>query len=170
MRKMLIVYYSWSNGNTERIAKELQKAAGGDLLRIDTAVPYSGSYNDVVDQGQREVDEGYEPELKPTGVNIDDYDVIAIGTPTWWYTMAPAVKTFIHENDFTGKTVVPFMTNGGWPGHVIKDMKSACAGAVIACEMQVKFDSNGGDHLETPESKINDWIQNVKALLLQYAS
>ena len=53
MKKLLIVYYSWSNGNTERIAKKLQSVAGGDLLKIDTAVPYSGSYDDVVDQGQR---------------------------------------------------------------------------------------------------------------------
>ena len=58
MKKLLIVYYSWSNGNTERIAKKLQSVAGGELLRIDTAVPYSGSYNDVVDQGQREVERG----------------------------------------------------------------------------------------------------------------
>ena len=165
MRKLLIVYYSWSNGNTERIAKKLQSAAGGDLLRIDTAVPYSGSYNDVVDQGQREVEQGYEPELKPLGADLDSYDVIAVGTPTWWYTMAPAVRTFLHGNDFTGKTVVPFMTNGGWPGHVIRDMKKACPGADIACEMKVKFDSDGGDRLETPEDKIEAWAQSVKALL-----
>lgn len=165
MKKLLIVYYSWSNGNTERIAKKLQSVAGGDLLKIDTAVPYSGSYDDVVDQGQREVNQGYEPELKPLNVNPADYDVIAVGTPTWWYTMAPAVKTFLHKNTFAGKTVVPFMTNGGWPGHVIRDMKNACTGAKIVCEMQVKFDSNGGDHLETPEANIDAWARDVKALL-----
>ena len=130
----------------------MQSVAGGDLVRLDTAVPYTGSYNDVVDQGQREVNAGFEPELKPLSVNVADYDVIAVGTPTWWYTMAPAVKAFLHGQNFAGKTVVPFMTNGGWPGRVIKDM-------------QVKFDSNGGDHLETPESKINAWAQSVKALL-----
>ena len=165
MKKLLIVYYSWSNGNTEQIAKKLQSVAGGDLLKIDTAVPYSGSYDDVVDQGQREVNQGYEPELKPLNVNPADYDVIAVGTPTWWYTMAPAVKTFLHKNTFAGKTVVPFMTNGGWPGHVIRDMKNACTGAKIVCEMQVKFDSNGGDHLETPEANIDAWARDVKALL-----
>ena len=165
MKKLLIVYYTWSNGNTERIAKKLQSAAGGDLLKIDTAVPYSGSYDDVVNQGQDEVERGYEPELKPIDVNISDYDVIAVGTPTWWYTMAPAVKTFLHQNDFTGKTVVPFMTNGGWPGHVIKDMKKACPGAEFACDMQVRFDSNGGDCLETAEKGIEAWAEKVKALL-----
>ena len=79
--------------------------------------------------------------------------------------MAPAVKTFLRGQNFAGKTVVPFMTNDGWPGRVIKDMKAACPGADFACDMQVKFDSNGGDHLETPESKINAWAQSVKALL-----
>ena len=142
MKKLLIVYYTWSNGNTERIAKRLQSIAGGDLLKIDTAVPYAGSYDDVVNQGQDEVERGYEPALKPIDVNISDYDVVAVGTPTWWYTMAPAVKTFLHQNDLTGKIVVPFMTNGGWPGHVIKDIKKACPGAEFACEMQVRFDSN----------------------------
>lgn len=165
MKKLLIVYYSWSNGNTERIAKKLQSIAGGDLLKIHTAVPYSGSYDDVVDQSQREVNQGYEPELKPLNVNPADYDVIAVGTPTWWYTMAPAVKTFLHKNTFAGKTVVPFMTNGGWPGHIIRDMKNACTGAKIVCEMQVKFDSNGGDHLETPAANIDAWARDVKALL-----
>ena len=168
MKKLLIVYYSWSNGNTERIAKELQSVAGGDLLKIDTAVPYSGSYDEVVDQGRREVNRGYEPALKSLTVNPSDYDVIAVGTPTWWHTMAPAVKTFFHGQDLTGKTVVSFMTNGGWPGHVIKDMKKACPGAVTACEMQVQFDSNGGDHLETPESEIHAWAQSVKTLLLMF--
>ena len=165
MKKLLIVYYSWSNGNTERVAKKLQSIAGGDLLKIDTAVPYSGSYNEVVDQGQREVNRGYEPQLKPISANIADYDVIAVGTPTWWYTMAPAVKTFLHKNSFAGKTVVPFMTNGGWPGHVIKDMKNACTGADVVYDMQVKFDSNGGDRLETPEAEIEAWAQSVRALL-----
>lgn len=165
MKKLLTVYYTWSNGNTERIAKKLQDAAGGDLLKIDTAMPYSGSYDDVVHQGQDEVERGYEPELKPIDVNISNYDVIAVGTPTWWYTMAPAVLTFLHGHDFTGKTVVPFMTNGGWPGYVIKDMKKACPGAEFACDIQVRFDSNGGDHMETAEEEIDAWAQKVKALL-----
>ena len=55
MKNLLIVYYSWSNGNTERIAKKLKEATDADIVRIDTVVPYAGSYNDVVDQGQREV-------------------------------------------------------------------------------------------------------------------
>ena len=162
MKRVLTVYYSWSNGNTERIAKLLQKEIGGDIVRIDTITPYEGSYDDVVNQGQEEVQRGYEPEIKPLGVNISDYDVIAVGTPTWWYTMAPAVRTFLHTESFADKTVIPFMTNAGWPGNVIKDMKTACKGANIKCEMEIQFDSTGGSKLETPMVDITNWIQNVK--------
>lgn len=162
MKKMLVVYYSWSNGNTKQIAEQLAKATGAELAEIDTVQPYTGSYDEVVDQGQREVNAGYKPEIKPLTVNIQDYDVIAVGTPTWWYTMAPAVLTFLSAQDFTGKTVIPFMTNGGWSGHVIKDMKANCKGAEFAHEMEIQFDSTGGAHLETPEKKIDAWIEAVK--------
>lgn len=164
MSRMLVVYYSWSNGNTKRIAEQLANRTGADIARIETMQPYTGSYDEVVDQGQREVNEGYRPPIQPLGVNVADYDVIAVGTPTWWYTMAPAVLTFLEGKDFTGKTVIPFMTNGGWPGHVLRDMKKACGGAQFACEMEVKFDSQGGDHLETPQAELDAWMERVKKI------
>lgn len=164
-KKMLIVFYSWSNGNTERVARMLQKATGADILKIETVVPYTGSYNDVVQQGQEEVQRGYEPEIQPLDVDIRNYDVIAVGTPTWWYTMAPAVLTFLRRQDWNGKIVVPFQTHGGWPGHVLEDITAACRGAEVTCDMQVKFDSSGGDLLETPEAEVEAWALKVKALL-----
>lgn len=169
MKKMAVIYYSWSNGNTKRIAERLSKGTGADLIRIDTANPYEGSYEDVVAQGKREVNEGYKPQIKPVDVDLSQYDVIAVGTPTWWYTMAPAVHTFLDQTDFTGKTVIPFMTNGGWPGHVIKDMKKVCKGASSACEMEIKFDSSGGNHLETPEKDIDAWVGQVRKEVNQNA-
>lgn len=162
MGKMLVVYYSWSNGNTKRIAAQLAKATDADIVRLETVKPYTGSYDEVVAQGQDEVNRKFQPPIKSIGVKIKDYDVIAIGTPTWWYTMAPAVLTFLKGQDFTGKTVIPFMTNGGWPGHVIKDMEKACKGANFAHAMEIQFDSNGGDRLETPEHEIEAWIEKIK--------
>ena len=161
MKKMLVVYYSWSNGNTKKIAEQLANKTGADIARIETAEPYRGSHEEVVKQGKREVEAGFTPQINPLSVNLADYDVLAIGTPTWWYTMAPAVLTFLTVNDFTGKTVIPFMTNGGWPGHVIKDMKDKCKGAAFAHEMQIQFDSMGKDHLETSEDVITEWIGKI---------
>lgn len=161
---MLIVYYSLSNGNTKRIAELMQKATGADIARIETVKPYTGSYNDIVEQGQREVNQGYQPEIVPLAYDPADYDIIAVGTPTWWYTMAPAVLTFLASHDWKGKTVIPFMTDGGWPGHVIKDIKNACAGASFAHEMEIRFDSSGGAEMVTPEEEVAAWIESLKSL------
>lgn len=163
-KKMLIVYYSVSNGNTKRIAEQMQKMTGADIVRIDTAKPYTGSYDAIVEQGQREVNRGYQPEIKPLNVNMADYDVIAVGTPTWWYTMAPAVLTFLKSCDWKEKTVIPFQTHGGWPGHTIEDMENACNGATFAFEKAIQFDSTGGAELVTAEAEIEAWINQVKAL------
>ena len=161
MSRMLVVYYSWSNGNTKRIAEQLAKEKHADLARIETVIPYPKDYNTTVDQGQREVEQGVEPQIRPLEKNVADYDVIAVGTPTWWYTMAPAVRTFLKENDFSGKTVIPFMTNGGWPGHVIRDMESLCKGAKIEHPFEAQFDSEGGDRMVNRAEEVNAWIESV---------
>lgn len=163
--KTLVVYYSWSNGNTQNIAEQLARAIGVDLARIETVKPYSGSYDDVVAQGQAEVNRGYMPPIRDLGVDLDDYDVVVVGTPTWWYTMAPAVLTFLHGHDWRGKTVVPFMTCGGWAGHVINDIEQACAGATIVEPMEVTFDSNGGDTMVTTQDEVDAWIDAVREAL-----
>ena len=76
--------------------------------------------------------------------------------------VAPAVLTFLSDHDWSGKKVIPFMTNGGWPGHVIEDMIKECKGAEIVKPMDIKFDSQGGPVLKTSEDKINAWIAEIK--------
>ena len=90
-KKMLVAYYSWSHDNTERIARELARACGADLERIETAEPYLDDYDATVDQGKREVEARFEPKLEPLGHDPADYRIVALGTPTWWFTMAPAL-------------------------------------------------------------------------------
>lgn len=161
MKRMLVVYYSWTNGNTERIARQLAEAAGADLARIETTTSYRGTYDEVVAQTKREVDGDFTSEIAGLGAVLDDYDVIAVGTPTWWYTMAPAVKTFLRGESWSGRTVVPFMTNGGWPGHVIDDLEDECSGARFLEPMEVRFDSGGGDRMKTPARKAASWVEAV---------
>lgn len=164
MKKVLIVYYSWSNGNTQRIAKKIQKATCADIARIDTVVPYPDDYNETVNQAQDEVNCKFLPKIKPLGVDVSSYDVIIIGTPTWWYTMAPAVATFLKQTDLSQKTVIPFMTNAGWKGTVISDMARLSNGANVTCSKEIKYDNNGGDILETSQSEIDDWIKEIVAV------
>ncbi len=144
MKRTLILYYSHSNGNTKSLAEDLQKATGGDLAAIETEKPHTGSYDEIVKEAQDEIKKEYVRPVKPLSYNIGDYDVIAVGTPTWWYTMAPAVKTVLSQHDFTGRTVIPFMTHAGWPGHTLRDMAAACKNAAIAAAKKIRFDGSGG--------------------------
>ena len=164
-KKMLVAYYSWSCGNTEKIAEQLAEACGADLERLETVEPYPEDYETTVAQGQDEVNAGFEPEICSLEHDVTAYDVIAVGTPTWWYTMAPAVKTFFSSTNLAGKTVVPFMTNGGWPGTAIDDMREAAAGAVAGPAAEIQFDSTGGAQQETPQGSVDAWVVEVRALL-----
>ena len=163
-KKMLIVYYSLSNGNTRAIARQLQAATGADLAEIETAEPYTGSYDDIARQGQEEVNSGYLPALRPLARRVEDYDVIAIGSPTWWYTIAPAVRSFLTEHDWKGKTVIPFQTHAGWPGHFMQDIRACCPGAVVSGALSVRFDSDGGTQMMPRQAELNRWFELVKQI------
>ena len=155
--KTLILYYSYG-GNTKRIAEMIQKEIGGDIVRMDTVVPYDGDYDTVVNQGQRENAKGYCPELKPLHIDWKAYNTIILGSLVWWYTFAPAMHSFLKQTDLTGKIVYPFATNGGWLGHTLKDFEKACKGAIVKPGLGVRFDEST---LRTPEKEIRTWIKAI---------
>lgn len=157
--KTLIVYYSYS-GNTRKIADTILKRLGGDAAEIETAAPYPADYNEVVDQGQKEVNQGYMPAIKPLVKDPAAYDTVVLGTPVWWYTFAPAVKTFLAQNDLSGKTVYPFITNGGWIGHTVQDIENAIPNAAVKEAVNIRF--NGSD-LSVSVSEIENWIAKIEA-------
>ena len=156
--KALIIYYSYT-GNTRKIAYMIRQSIGGEIAEIKTVEPYSDDYDTVVDQGQQEVKQGYMPKIKPIGANLDDYDTLILGTPVWWYTFAPAVKTFLHENDLNGKTVYSFITNGGWIGHTERDITNACKNVEVRKAINIKFDET---NLSTSEAEIYEWIKKIE--------
>ena len=99
MKKMLIVYYSWSHGNTKRIAECLAQGTGAKCVSIDTVEPYKGTYDEVVEQGRLEVQKGFMPDIREIGVNVKCSGPVAAGALAWIFTMAPAVCTFLHSRD-----------------------------------------------------------------------
>ncbi len=164
--KTLIVYFSYTAGNTKVIAEKVHKVTDCDIVALEPQIPYSDDYDSVVSQAQKDIRKGVMPALKPLGVNIEDYDRIIAGTPTWWYKIAPAVLSFLSNNDFTGKTVIPYMTNAGWPGTVIKDMTSIAQkrGAKVENAREFKFspDEAHFDKMITSESELDQWIESLK--------
>ena len=153
----LVIYYSY-RGNTKSIVDMIQKKIDADVLRIETVVPYGSNYNQVVNQGQDEVNRGYCPKLKPVDINLAQYDTIILGTPVWWYTFAPAMHTFLKSQNWKGKTVYPFATNGGWIGHTFEDFQRACQGADVKKGMNIRFDETT---LRTSKKDIEKWIDII---------
>ena len=156
-KKILIAYFSWS-GNTKHIAEEIQNRVGGDMFRIETATPYPNDYNETAyGVAKKQHDENIFPELKSKG-DVSNYDVIFVGTPAWWYTMAPAVKTFLKENNFEGKTIVPFITHGGGGKYSIaEDMAKLAKGSKVLKPFVVA--GRGDSNLQ---NDIDNWIKELK--------
>lgn len=129
--KTLVVYYS-ASGNTERVAKDIAEAAGADLFEI---VPTEVYANDDLDwtnpdsRVSREHDDESLRDVPLTTTEVpdwDSYDTVFIGYPIWWGIAAWPVDTFVKNNDFTGKTVIPFATSSssgmGQSGSLLADM------------------------------------------------
>ena len=114
--KTLVVYYS-ATGNTEAVANYIADATGGDLFELEPVEPYTDedlNYNDENSRVSQEyADESLrDVELVSTTVEgFDEYENIFVGYPIWWQVAAWPVNQFIENNDFTGKTVIPFCTS-----------------------------------------------------------
>ncbi len=111
-KKILIAYFS-KTGHTEKVAQEIQKQVGGDLVKIETVKPYPDDYKTTTEVAKAEKDNDERPEISTKIDNMNDYDVIFIGYPIWWHTAPMAVYTFLESYDLSGKTVIPFCTSGG---------------------------------------------------------
>ena len=130
-QKMLVLYYS-ETGTTKTVAEELQKQLNADIESIEVIEPYSGNFQETIDRGQREMQSGNWPALKPLQKKIADYDIIFLGYPIWFGTYANPIVTLIKENDFTGKTIVPFCSFGsGGLNNSIDALKKAIPNATI---------------------------------------
>lgn len=85
MKKVLVTYFTHS-GNTKVVAEKINKILGGNLFEIKTVEKYPVKYNLVVYQAKQEFTDQARPELMNQIENIDDYDIIVLGYPMWWYT------------------------------------------------------------------------------------
>lgn len=110
--KALVVYYSRS-GNTRAVAEAIHAAVGGDIVELQPVTPYPEAYRATTDQAKQELASGYKPPLKNRIGHIEAYDVVFVGSPNWWGTVAGPVRTFLSEYDLAGKRIAPFITHEG---------------------------------------------------------
>lgn len=129
--KTLVVYYS-ASGNTERVAKDIAEAADADLFEIVPTEVYTSDDLDWTNPDSRVSREHDDESLRDVPLTTtevpdwDSYDTVFIGYPIWWGIAAWPVDTFVKNNDFTGKTVIPFATSSssgmGQSGSLLADI------------------------------------------------
>lgn len=157
--KTLVVYYS-ATGNTEAVANYIANATGGDLFELEPSDPYTDEDLDYNDDNSR-VSQEYadeslrDVELVSTTVDgFEEYSLVYIGYPLWWGGAAWPVNQFVENNDFTGKTVIPFCTSAssgiGNSGQMLEEM----SGTGNWLEGQ-RFPSN------VSEEDVQAWIEGL---------
>ena len=116
MSKVLVAYFS-ASGVTAKAAEKLTKAAEADLFEIVPEQPYTKADLNWQDKNSRSSvemnDRSSRPAISSKVENMEQYDVVFVGFPVWWYREPSIIDTFMEIYDFTGKTVVPFCTSGG---------------------------------------------------------
>ena len=156
-RRMLVAYFSHT-GNTRAIARQIQEATGADVFEIVPANPYPESYGEVLARGRQELNDNMMPKLKSEVPDLAPYDVIFVGSPNWFNTIVPPVMTFLSGRDFTGKTLVPFMTHGGGGmGKGVQDVKRLAPGATL-----LEGRAFRGDAVADAGEDVRAWLRELR--------
>lgn len=171
-QKVLIVYLSRTN-NTKVVAEIIQRNVGGTLVQLDLENPYPENYQQTVQQVVQENEKGYLPLLKTRIDNIEKYNVVFIGFPTWDMQLPPPIKSFLHQYDLSGKEIIPFNTNAGYgAGTGFQTIKELCSNSKVEEGFEIKggIERDGvlfvmeGKKREEAERAVTKWLRKIKLI------
>lgn len=133
MNRKLVTYFS-ATGVTAKVAESLSETIGADLYAIEPKVSYSKEDLDWTDKQSRSSLEMCDPASRPAIAgkrdNMEEYDIVFVGFPIWWYVAPTIINTFLESYDFSGKTIIPFATSGGSDmGKTNERLLPSCKGA-----------------------------------------
>jgi flavodoxin len=155
--KTLVIYYSLS-GHTKDIAEQIAAKTNADLYEIKTIETYSSP--SVFMKSKKELSSQNYPQLQNDNMpDVKKYDTIFIGAPVWWYTMAPALYSYMQVTDFNGARVVPFSTQGSNFGSFYKDFAEMAKNAQIL--PSENFNNIDEKYKEQVSNKINAWLNKL---------
>ncbi len=151
--RVLVAYFSRS-GNTRVVAGLFQRAFKGDLFEIRPAQPYPDEYLATVEEARQERDSGLGRAPQLPLPRLDTYDTVYLGFPIWGETAPPLIRSFLSALDFTGKTIVPFVTHGGYGlGNSQSVLASVARGAKLLPPFVMEADQE-----RRTMNLVNDWL------------
>lgn len=176
--RILVAYFSWADnaviegkvdavaspsvnapGNVAQLASWVSQRTGGNLFSIQVTEPYSSDWDECLERANQERSENARPKLKESVENIENYDVVFLGFPNWWYGLPMAVLSFLEENDLSGKQIYLFCSHGtGGLAGTVDEMKEALPENAALSENV--FDVNEED-AESSENDITGWLEEL---------
>ena len=158
MSKKLVAYFS-ASGKTAKVADMLADAVGADIYEIRPEVPYTKADLNWMNKKSRSSiemnDKSIRPEIAESNVKIENYDVIFLGFPIWWYVAPTIINTFLESADFSGKKIILFATSGGSKfGKTVEELKISVP---ASCEIIEGKLLNGRQTI----ASIKGWVDNL---------
>lgn len=155
--KTLVVYYSLS-GHTKDIAEQIAAKTNADLYEIKTVKTYSSP--SVYMKSKKELSSQNYPQLQNDNMpDVKKYDTVFVGAPVWWYTMAPALYSYLNMTDFNNVKVVPFSTQGSNFGSFFEDFAKVAKNARIL--QHESFNNMDEKYQSQISNKINNWLNQL---------
>ncbi len=157
-KKVLVVYFS-KTGNTKYVANLIKEKTNADIFEVKAIREYSDDYYTLTEEAKEELNKNARPELVNKISNIDDYDIVFIGTPSWWGTMPMPMFTFIDSYDFSNKIIIPFVTHeGSGLGRNASDIKSLAPNAKLLKDLAIRGSSV---RTSSAEGDITEWLSGL---------
>ncbi|MEI0494404.1 flavodoxin [Brachyspira intermedia] len=100
-------------GNTEFFAETIKEFTKGELFKIETENKYPNTHQELLEIVQNEIANKNLPNLSKKINNFNEYDIVFVGYPIWYYDLPMAMYSFFEEYDFSNKIIIPFSTHGG---------------------------------------------------------
>lgn len=170
-KENIVIVYLSRTGNTEAVAEIIRREVGGEMVELKLETPYPENYDKIVSQVDQENERGYLPPLETEIENIQEYGIVFIGFPTWDMQLPPPMKSFLSEYDLSGKTVIPFNTNGGYGlGSSLRQIQSLCPDSNILDAFSTKggLERDGiylaieGERRDQVHAEVMDWLQSIE--------
>jgi flavodoxin len=155
--KSLVAFFSRS-GNTRVIAGQLSRALPADLFEIASATPYPADYFQTVEQARQERDRNDRPPLKALLPSTASYATVFLGFPIWGETAPPVIRSFLTVHDLAGKTIIPFITHGGFG---LGNSQAVLASHAPRARLMEGFSMQGPQERQTIE-RVAGWLETLK--------
>lgn len=149
-------------GNTAIVAEMIAEKTGGDLFEIlpeEDYYPYT--YDELTDVAKQEQNDNARPEYKDDLPDLSGYDTVFIGAPVWWGDWPMIMYTVFENNDFAGKTLIPFSTHeGSGLSGFDRKLSSACPDSTVLDGLAVRGNDAQNDQ-ESVREAVETWVSGL---------